>query len=149
MIIKNNNTFHLQGKNISYIMTLNGKCDLLHHHFGSKMADRDYSVRNENPVFGLITYDEDNIHLEAEAQEYPAFGYTDLRTPAYNVRHKLGNSVTRMVYKSHEIKKDAVAYVKGMPTLFKGDKSAHILKVLTPEKNMLILKRALPTVAMN
>lgn len=129
MIIKNNNTFHLQGKNISYIMTLNGKGDLLHHHFGSKMADRDYSVRNENPIFGLITYDEDNIHLEAEEQEYPAFGYTDLRTPAYNVRHKLGNSVTRMTYKSYEIKEDSVAYVKGMPALFKGDKSAQTLEI--------------------
>lgn len=129
MIIKNNNTFHLQGKNISYIMTLNEIGDLFHHHFGGKMADRDYSVRNENPVYSLISYDEKEIYLEAQAQEYPAYGYTDLRMPAYTVRHKFGNSVTRMVYKSHEIKEDAVAYVKGMPALFKGDKSAQTLEI--------------------
>ena len=43
MIIKNNKTFHLIGKNISYIMAIGSTNDLLHVYFGKKLRDRDYS----------------------------------------------------------------------------------------------------------
>ncbi|MBQ7097705.1 MAG: alpha-galactosidase [Clostridia bacterium] len=129
MIIKNNNTFHLQGKNISYVITVNEAGDLIHYHFGKKLADRDYSLKNEKLEYSLISYDENNIYLETAAQEYPAYGYTDLRTPAYKVRNKFGNSVSRLLFKDYSIMEDCVAEVEGMPCLFKGDKSAQTLEI--------------------
>ena len=58
------NTFHLQGKSISYIITLNEVGDLFHYHFGNKIADRDYSRKNEKFEFSWISYDENNVYLE-------------------------------------------------------------------------------------
>lgn len=52
MIFKNNNTFHLQGKNMSYIITVNEKGDLLHYHFGEKISNKDYSQREDGFLFG-------------------------------------------------------------------------------------------------
>ncbi len=129
MIFKNNSTFHLQGRNISYIMTVNEAGDLLHYHFGRKMADRDYGKNIEKLAFSLISYDENDIFLETSAQEYPAYGHTDLRYPAYSVLNKYGNSVSRLLYKGYEIKENQVACIEGMPSLLKGDKNAQTLEI--------------------
>ncbi len=129
MIFKNNNTFHLQGRNISYIMTINEEGDLLHYHFGRKMADRDYGKNIEKLAFSLISYDQNDIFLETSTQEYPAYGHTDLRHPAYSVLNKFGNGMSRLLYKDYEIKENQVAYVEGMPSLFKGDKNAQTLEI--------------------
>lgn len=68
MIIKNNNTFHLQGRNISYIMSVNSVGDLVHVHYGNKLRDRDYSETNTKYVI-WAAYDENNITLENTQQE--------------------------------------------------------------------------------
>ena len=129
MIIKNNNTFHMQGKNISYIMAISKAGDLLHYYFGEKLADKDYSTKLIKRGFGLLCNDENDIFLETEAQEYPAYGYTDLRNPAYTVQNKFGNSVSRLTYKDYSIKENEVSYIEGMPSLFKGDKTAQTLEI--------------------
>lgn len=129
MIIKNNNTFHLQGENISYIIAINEAGDLFHYYFGEKLADRDYSAKLVKRGYGLLCNDENGIFLETEMQEYPAYGYTDLRSPAYLVKNKFGNSVSRLIYKEYTIKEDEVSYIEGMPYLFKGDKTAQTLEV--------------------
>jgi len=129
MIKKNGNTFHLQGRNISYIITVNEAGDLLHYYFGKKLADRDYSLKLIKRGYGLLCYDENRIFLETETQEYPAYGYTDLRSPAYVVQNKYGNSVSRLVYKDYKIKEKEVQYIEGMPSLFKGDKTAQTLEI--------------------
>ncbi len=135
MIIKRNNTFHLQGKNISYIMTINEAEDLLHYYFGSKISDRDYSLKNEKLSFSLLSYDENEICMETLPQEYPAYGYADLRYPAYSVRNKFGNSVSRLLFKGYEIKENQVAFVKGMPSIFEGDCTPQTLEItLSDEK---------------
>ena len=129
MIIKNNNTFHLQGKNISYIIVINETGDLLHYYFGEKLVNRDYFEKLTNRDFSWLCNDENGIFLEIVMQEYPAYGYTDLRSPAYSVQNKYGNSVSRLVYKDYAIKEDVVSYVEGLPSIFKGDKKAQTLEI--------------------
>ena len=129
MIIKNNNTFHLQGKNTSYIMVVNETGDLLHYHFGKKLSDRDYSEKLIKCSFGYICNDENDICLETTLQEYPAYGYTDLRMPAYSVQNKYGNSVSRLIYKDYSIKENEVSYIEGMPSIFKSNKTAQTLEI--------------------
>ena len=102
---------------------------MLHYHYGKKMADRDYIERLTLSEHGLVCCDENRIFLELEAQEYPAYGYTDLRMPAFSVKNKFGNTVSRLVYKSYEIKENQVAYIEGMPSLFNGDKKADTLEI--------------------
>ena len=71
MIIKTNNTFHLQGRNISYIMAVNSAGDLLHVYYGKKLRVREYS---DIPKFsgGYIQNSEDGWILELHQQEYPS-----------------------------------------------------------------------------
>ncbi len=129
MIIKNNNTFCLQGKSISYIMVINEAGDLIHYYFGSKIANRDYSKKLINCSFSWLSNDENGVFLETASQEYPAYGYTDLRSPAYSVQNKHGNSVSRLVYKDYSIKENEVSFVEGMPSLFQGNKTAQTLEI--------------------
>ena len=65
-------------------MTLNEAGDLIHYHFGNKISDKDYSTRNEKLSYSLLSYDENEICMETVPQEYPAYGYADLRYPAYS-----------------------------------------------------------------
>ena len=136
MIYKNKNTFHIDGKNISYIMVVNETGDLLHYHFGKKMADRDYSARIVNKGEGLLCNDENDIYLETHMQEYPAYGYTDLRMSAYSVKNKFGNNVSRLLYKDYKIKENETACIDGMPSLFKGDKACQTLEITLEDKKI-------------
>lgn len=129
MIVKNNNTFHLQGKSISYIIAINETGDLLHYYFGNKIENRDYSTKTIQQSYGWLCNDENGIFLETAFQEYPAYGYTDLRSPAYMVQNKYGNSVSRLVYKDYSIKENQVSYIEGMPSLFKGNETAQTLEL--------------------
>lgn len=136
MLIKNNNTFHLQGKNISYIMLLNECGDLLHYHFGKKLMNRDYSTRLIKRSSGLLCNDENGFFLETAAQEYPAYGYTDLRMPAYSVSNKYGNTISRLIYKDYSIKENEVSYIEGMPAVFIGDKTAQTLEITLSDEQV-------------
>lgn len=117
MIVKNGNTLHLMGKNISYVMYINEFGDLLHYHFGGKIADRDYS--GYRPFYADVRAyapaGEDG--LENFMQEYPAYGYNDLRPGAYTVLNKDCNTVSRLKYKSHRVY-DGKYAVDGMPSVF-------------------------------
>ncbi|MBR6638107.1 MAG: alpha-galactosidase, partial [Lachnospiraceae bacterium] len=128
MIIKNNNTIHLQGRDVSYIMFVNEMGDLLHFYFGKKIADCDYyQMKDEwNEIWGFVS---NQIALDVYPQEYPAYGYSDLRNPAYQVVNKHGNAVSRLIVKEIEILK-GVAHVEGMPELIDNENtSAETLKV--------------------
>ncbi len=129
MISKNGNTFHLQGKSTSYIILINECGDLIHYHYGKKLADRDYSIRIENESRSVMSYDEKGVCLEISLLEYPAYGYTDLRSPAYSVRNAFGNSVSRLLYKSYCIKENEVQHIEGMPCLFAGGKTVQTLEI--------------------
>ncbi len=133
MIIKNNNTFHLQGRNISYIMSVDAYGNLLHIYYGKKLRNRDYS-ETKTEFVQWAGYDENNITLETNLQEYPSYGYTDLRNPAYSVENADGNSVSRLKYKDYQIKKNYIPEIEGMPSLFIGDKSAQTLEITLDDK---------------
>lgn len=128
MIIRNNNTIHLQGRDVSYIMFVNETGDLLHFYFGKKIADCDYYLMKDewNEIWGFVS---NQIALDVYPQEYPAYGYSDLRNPAYQVVNKHGNAVSRLIVKEIEILK-GVAHVEGMPELIDNENtSAETLKV--------------------
>ena len=130
MIIKNNSTFHLLGRNISYVMAINETGDLVHIHYGEKVPNKDYASNLKEDERGEICCDENGCFLETTAQEYPAYGHTDLRMPAYSIKNSLGNNISRLVYKDYKISEDSVAVIDGMPSVFKGSNSAQTLEVI-------------------
>ena len=133
MIIKNNNTFHLQGRNISYIMAVDSFGNLIHMHYGRKLHDKDYDKTNTKYV-DWAAYDENNITLENTQQEYPSYGHTDLRNPAYTVKNVDGNSISQLKYKDYTIKENYIPEIEGMPSLFIGNKSAQTLEITLEDK---------------
>ncbi len=128
MIIKNGSTFHLMGRNISYIICINEYGDVVHYYYGGKIADRDYSANIPWYVKNRNIAPKDETSLLNAAQEYPAYGYNDLRTPAYTVVNGEGNAVSRLKYKSHKIY-DGKYSVDGMPSLYKGENHAMTLEI--------------------
>lgn len=133
MIIKNNNTFHLQGRNISYIMAVDSFGNLIHIHYGRKLHDKDYDKTNTKYV-NWAAYDENNITLENTQQEYPSYGHTDLRNPAYTVKNVDGNSISQLKYQDYTIKENYIPEIEGMPSLFIGNKSAQTLEITLEDK---------------
>lgn len=133
MIIKNNNTFHLQGRNISYIMAVDSFGNLIHIHYGRKLHDKDYDKTNTKYV-NWAAYDENNITLENTQQEYPSYGHADLRNPAYTVKNVDGNSISQLKYKDYTIKENYIPEIEGMPSLFIGNKSAQTLEITLEDK---------------
>ncbi|MGM9936530.1 MAG: alpha-galactosidase, partial [Candidatus Ornithomonoglobus sp.] len=123
---KNNNTFHLMGRSISYIMSVGKAGDLIHLYYGRKLRDRDYSQIKYKWI-DWAAYDENNITLENVCREYPSYGYNDLRSPAYSVTN--GSSVSQLKYKGYEIKENYAPKLSGMPSLFAADKSAQTLEI--------------------
>lgn len=89
MIVRNGKTTHLIGRDISYIMFENEDGDLLNFHFGKKIADIDYSQMKEEweEKWGFVS---NRFCLDNYPQEYPSYGYSDLRNPAYQVVNKFG-----------------------------------------------------------
>lgn len=134
MIIKNGNTFHLIGKNSSYIMVLNECGNLLHYYYGKKLSDRDYSGKAKNDPRTLMCCDENGFFLGTALQEYPSYGYTDMRIPAYIARNHCGDSVSQLVYKSYCITENKTAEVKDMPSLYAGEQSAQTLEITLVDK---------------
>jgi len=129
MIVKNGKTFHLKGKNSSYIMALNECGNLIHYYFGKKLADRDYSKKIINDNRTLMCCEENGFFLGTALQEYPAYGYTDMRTPAYIARNSDKNTVSHLVFKDYSITENKTADVKGMPSLYMGEQSAQTLEI--------------------
>ena len=122
MIYLNNNTIHLQGKSTSYIMTVGEHNDLLHYYYGKKLADREYkaiAMKDENQCAFLP----EGYTLENYRQEYPSYGYSDLKSPAYDVFNSDGNNISML--KVTDIKtKDGVYNPCGLPHILQKDNTA-------------------------
>lgn len=133
-------TFHLQGKDVSYMFqVMEGY--LVHVYWGTKIRVQAFSPSDNelwkysspyeiNPNrLGLIQLRERNsfhptplkankqISLDTLPQEFPQYGSSDLRHPAYQVRLQDGTRVTELVYDSYEIVKGKPA-LDGLPSVY-------------------------------
>ncbi|MGN0243174.1 MAG: alpha-galactosidase [Lachnospiraceae bacterium] len=135
MILRNGSTIHLQGKNISYVMFQTEEKELLHFYFGKKIADSDYSNMEEEwkEQYGFPS---NEFPLDVYPQEYPAFGWSDLRNPAYQVLNSSGNAVSHLLVKDTIIHESMTMDIDGMPSLFQGDQHADTLEVVLVDENI-------------
>ncbi|MFC0469700.1 alpha-galactosidase [Halalkalibacter kiskunsagensis] len=111
---KETKTFHVTAKDTSYVMQIINDGYLAHLYWGKKINEYNQSNQiqyrdrgfSPNPVSNDRTFSLDTL-----PQEYPAYGNTDFRTPAYQVQLENGSTITDLRYESHTI-------VKGKPVLF-------------------------------
>ena len=132
MIIEQGEYLHLQGKNISYILRIHKAGYLLHHYFGKKLRPNDYT---SYPAWhrSFYTYNSDKVFLEGECQEYPTFGYIDLKLPALKASEKGKTAIFSFKYKRHEIK-EGKPDLPGLPSSkANGANSQTLIVVLSDE----------------
>ncbi|MCX7714445.1 MAG: alpha-galactosidase [Clostridia bacterium] len=98
--------FHLQGKDTSYIFKVTEDGYLVHIYWGKKIRSCDISdlIHVQYRVFSTSTGTRDNnFSLDNIMQEYPSYGNTDLRHPAYQVQLENGSTITDLRYVFHKI----------------------------------------------
>ena len=125
-----NKIFHLYNDKFSYIIQAAKTGHLLHLYWGKKVnPDLDYThlLRKETRDENLKGEAENEFLLDNIPQEYPAYGHSDFRQPAYQVELADGSRVSNLKYNGHQIKtgKDQL---KGLPaTYVEADKEADSL----------------------
>jgi alpha-galactosidase len=108
-----NGTFHLKSRDTSYVIGIERSRYLASRYWGQGIrewhdapelafVDRPFTP-NPDPADPFLS-------LDTLPQEYPAFGNTDFRSPAYQVLQEDGSTVTNLEYRSHRI-------VPGKPAL--------------------------------
>ena len=135
MILQNGKTLHIRGKHFSYVMIRNDEEDLLNFHFGAPLSDRDYAV--DEPLWreGFSAWS-NTANLTSYPQEYPAFGGSDSRNPAYIAENTFGNSISRLSYRSARILRGQAAPIEEMPGLFSQDGDADTLEVTLADETV-------------
>lgn len=116
-----NNVFHIQTENTSYIVgVLCGKY-LIHLYYGQRI--REYGDIYDNlPVSAnmpLSPTDIEDVGMSTNLLplEYPCYGSSDFRTPAFHAEYENGSAVTKLEYSGYEIFKGKKQLV-GLPATY-------------------------------
>lgn len=125
--------FHLTAKNTSYILQIYEDGYLSHVYFGRKLRnfnvdnllvirERNSFSPNPNPNNNILT-------LDTLPQEYPSYGTSDFRTPAYSIQLENGTTITDLRYQSHKIM-SGKPKLEGLPaTYVESDDEAETLQI--------------------
>ncbi|WP_058308809.1 alpha-galactosidase [Gracilibacillus massiliensis] len=104
---KKTNEFHLQTNNTSYIFTVLENQQLGQLYYGKKIRHKDsfqhLLVKGNRPNTPYLKEGDMNFTLEQTKQEYPSYGTTDSREPAFQLLQENGSRITDFQYKEHKI----------------------------------------------
>jgi len=91
--------FNIFSKDMQYTMYVDQNGRLCHAYWGRKIRalDIDHIANSYKMAYGP------NLSLELLPQEYPAYGSTDFRSPAYQIQFEDGSTVSDLMYLSHKI----------------------------------------------
>ncbi len=122
-IIANSQTkeFHLQNKQISYILCVLENGQLGHLYYGKRISHRDsfqHFLQMRSLSHTAYVYENDYLFtLDTIRQEYPSYGTTDFREPAFQIQQPNGSCVTNFQYRSYRIY-DGKKPLKGLPATY-------------------------------
>ncbi|MFD1773512.1 alpha-galactosidase [Paenibacillus rhizophilus] len=132
-----NRLFHLQAKDTSYVIGIVRDEYLLHLYWGRKIAEYHHSNRIQllDRGFSGNPYKEDRaFSLDTLPQEYPQYGNTDYRKPAYQVQLENGSTVSDLRYRSHTIFKGKQG-LEGLPAVYtEDDQEAETLEIVLEDQ---------------
>lgn len=104
---KKGNEFHLYNNKISYIIRELANRQMGQVYFGKRVRHREsYADMINNscrPISSNPVAEDPNFSLEFARQEYPAFGTSDFREPAYEIIQKNGSHIMEFVFDSFRI----------------------------------------------
>jgi len=118
---KEHDIFHLQNDQISYVIKLLKNGQLGHLYWGKKIRDVQrldrYQLSQHRPYEAYAVKDDTGFILENIAREYPSFGQSDFREPAYQIEAKAGSIISDLKYKEHQIYAGKKR-LKGLPATY-------------------------------
>ncbi|MFD0670584.1 alpha-galactosidase [Cohnella sp. GCM10027633] len=125
--------FHLQTPKTSYVIQLIKDGVLVHAYWGRKVSEAPWTGMlelQERSSFCPNPYPDDrSISFDTLPQEYPAYGGSDLRHPAYQAQLADGTTITELLYKSHRIFAGKPA-LEGLPSTYaESDDEAQTLEL--------------------
>ena len=113
--------FHLFNKEISYIFNIMPNSQLGHLYFGKNVKHRnsfEHLFQVEARALTACVFEGDlTFSLEHVKQEYPSYGTTDFREPAFEILQKNGSRITDFKYRSNHIFKGKKK-LKGLPATY-------------------------------
>lgn len=114
--------FHLQSKNTSYVFGIVKNGQLAHLYWGKKVNEYNgsnefiFAERSFSPNPDPENYDA-SFSLDTLPQEYPGYGNSDFRNPAYQVQLENGTTITDFRYVSHKIYQGKPS-LEGLPATY-------------------------------
>lgn len=135
---KKSGEFHLYNKNISYIFNILENNHLGHLYFGKRIRHREsfeHLLQLRSCILAPGVYEGNlKFSLETIKQEYPSYGTTDFRNPAFQIEQKNGSRITNFEYQSHKIY-SGKPKLKSLPaTYVEDDMEATTLEVKLEDK---------------
>lgn len=114
--------FHLQSINMSYIFNVMKNGQLGNLYFGKKIKHREsfsHFFHQPEVGIGIIAHHEDDpgFSLEYYKQEYPSYGTTDFRKPAFQIESGDNSRISDFVYKGYRVYKGKEK-LKGLPSTY-------------------------------
>lgn len=141
-ILYNDSTreFHLQTEKTSYILSVLENGQLGHLYYGKKLRHRNSFQRlfhvEATPNTACVNEGDLIFSLDLIKQEYPAYGATDFREPAYQVLQEGGSRITNFVYQHHDIYQGKKG-LEGLPaTYVENEDEATTLEVYLYDKEI-------------
>ncbi|BCJ98145.1 alpha-galactosidase [Anaerocolumna chitinilytica] len=113
-------SFILQTENSTYVIQLLREKFLSHVYWGAKIKEPvvEAMIKSAGRAsFNATTDGDREFSLDTMPNEYPAYGNSDLRMPAYQLQLENGSRITDLVYESYEIVRGKPA-LKGLPSVY-------------------------------
>lgn len=130
----NTKSFHLIAKNTSYIMQIHEDGYLTHLYFGKKL--RNFNCNNLLPLKERCSFSPNPnpcnniLSLDTLPQEYPSYGTSDFRVPAYSIQLENGTTITDLRYESHKIT-NGKPLLENLPSTYvENDNEAQTLEIV-------------------
>lgn len=125
--------FHLENDEISYVIKILKNEQLGHLYWGRniKKAERldRYPISQPRPYEAYADKNDTGFILENIAREYPSFGQSDFREPAYQIEAESGSIISDLKYKDHQIYRGKKE-LEGLPAVYvEQDQKAESLEI--------------------
>lgn len=138
--ISDDQRFALSNRFYSYVFSVTPEGLLEHYYFGRTLSEPLKVVPEFRRVQNGLTSNFEgieNLNLNRMPQEYPTFGRSDYRYPAFHGMNADGNSVFSFLYKSHQVTKHKPV-LDGLPSARGGKSETLIVTLEDPLHKILI-----------
>ena len=128
-------SFILQSRNSTYILRITKDKYLEHVYYGGKIVQPVVAALCKSSMrasFCANPNEDEAFSLDTMPSEYPAYGNTDLRMPAYQIQLENGTRISDLSYQSYEIIKGKLN-LNGLPSLSAGEEAETLYITLLDE----------------